>query len=204
MLNFNYIFTTLQQIILLKKPPFNNAFQCLVFCIISLRTKDSVSYAQSLNLFAVAPNALAISALSSKQIASLIYPAGFFRRKAEQILKLSRTMVAQGTTEPPNNLKELLKIEGVGLKTANLVLSRGFNIPAICVDIHVHRICNRLGLIKTETPDQSEVALRAVMPIGWWIASNELLVGFGQQICQPIKPKCPQCPFNGQCPTSLH
>ncbi|MCL2519495.1 MAG: endonuclease III [Spirochaetaceae bacterium] len=200
MVSYDTLFTTLKQLLPPPDWPFTTAYQVLVFCIISLRTKDEVSYSRSKALFAIAPTARLMCTLSEAEIAALIYPAGFFKRKAEQILTLSQNLTANGQEQPPANLNELLNIKGVGLKTANLVLSRGFNIPAICVDVHVHRICNRLGLINTTTPDESEAALRLVMPKEWWIDSNQLLVSFGQTICKPQRPLCSKCPFNKFCP----
>jgi endonuclease-3 len=202
MLSFEYVFKTIEKLIPAKEAPFKNAYQCLIFCIISLRTKDEVSYSRSKALFERAPDALSISKLTSDEIAALIYPAGFFRRKAEEILNLSKDLAAKGRQDPPDTLDGLLKIKGVGLKTANLVLSRGFNIPAICVDVHVHRIANRLGWICTDNADASEAALRRVMPKEWWIESNDLLVRFGQNICRPLRPRCCICPFCAECPSS--
>ncbi len=198
--DFDAIFTTLEQTSTRLPEPFTDAFQVLVFCIISLRTRDAVTYKVAVNLFAQAPTAQALARLSEAQVAELIYPCAFFQRKATQILTICQGMVAQGQTQPPATLKELLALPGVGLKTANMTLARGHGIPAICVDIHVHRICNRMGLIASTTPDESEAILREIMPRKWWIKSNELLVHFGQQCCKPINPRCGQCPFDEQCP----
>jgi endonuclease-3 len=198
--DFDYLFTTLEQNTTRLSEPFTDAFQVLIFCIVSLRTRDTITYKVVANLFSQAATAECMAQLSADQIAALIYPCAFFKRKAQQILTICVGMVNKGQRQPPHTLKELLELPGVGLKTANITLARGHGIDAICVDIHVHRICNRLGLISSTTPDQSEALLRAVMPRKWWIKSNELLVYFGQQCCKPINPRCKQCFLKEKCP----
>lgn len=200
MFNFDFVFRRLSQEFPAKPEPFVDAFQCLIFCIISLRTKDETTYPASARLFNRAPNAAAMADLPVEEIAHLIFPAGFYKRKAEQIFSICQQMRQQKALQPPHTLEGLLALPGVGLKTANLTLSRGFGLPAICVDVHVHRICNRMGFIVTKTPNESEAVLRQIMPKKWWISSNDLLVRFGQQICTPISPRCSLCFFTRECP----
>lgn len=198
--DFDFIFGILEQTTTRLPEPFTDAFSVLIFCIISLRTRDEVTYKVAAPLFAQANTPVLMAQLSQPQLAQLIYPCAFFQRKAGQILSICQDMVAKGQSQPPNTLQELLALPGVGLKTANMTLARGHGIAAICVDIHVHRICNRLGLIISTSPDESEALLRAIMPRKWWIKSNELLVHFGQTCCKPTHPRCNSCPFNTQCP----
>ncbi|NIZ46766.1 endonuclease III [Entomospira nematocerorum] len=180
-------------------PLYNSAFEVLVFCIISLRTKDPVAYAAADRLFAVANTPKMIAKLSVHDVASLIYPAGFYRRKAEQIIAIAIDLVSKKQDQPPRTRNELLSYAGVGIKTANLTLSRGFNIPAICVDIHVHRITNRMKLVQTSTPDETEIALQRILPREYWIMINPTLVYLGQHYCK-AKTLCGICPFLQNCP----
>jgi endonuclease-3 len=129
----------------------------------------------------------------------LIYPVGFYNVKAKNILKVCKILVEKYNAQVPNKLEDLLNLPNVGRKTANLVLSKGFNIPAICVDIHVHRISNRLGIVKTKTPTQTEFELMKVLPKKYWIEYNDLLVPFGQNICTPISPFCSKCKLESFC-----
>ncbi len=175
-------------------------FRLLVACVISLRTKDAVTAAASARLFAVAATAAAVAGLSKARIAKLIFPAGFYNTKAGQIREFSRRIAAVHDGRVPADLDALLAFPGVGRKTANLVLGLGFGIPAICVDTHVHRISNRLGLVSTRTPEQTEHALEALLPRRYWIDINDLLVTFGQQICHPTSPRCSSCPLAPRCP----
>jgi endonuclease-3 len=128
-----------------------------------------------------------------------IYPVGFYANKAKQIIELSKTLVEKYNSKVPNDIDELCKFKGVGRKTANLVVARGFNTPAICVDVPVHRIFNRLGYIKTKTPEETEMALRKKLPLKYWIDINTLIVTHGQNVCKPIKPMCEKCPISDFC-----
>ena len=166
--------------------------------MISLRTKDQVTLPASDRLFAVADNPDAILALDEPAIEKLIYPAGFYRTKAQSIRKVAGIIACQYGGQVPNTVEELTTLPGVGRKTANLVLNLGFGLPAVCVDTHVHRISNRFGWVTTKTPDKTEVALRAILPRKHWIEINELLVGYGQKTCTPLSPRCSLCPFSGQ------
>lgn len=174
-------------------------FLVLIGCILSLRTKDTVSLQASWRLLERAKTPEQLLGLSCEAIASIIYPVGFYRRKAITIHKISAEILNRYRGEVPNTLEKLLTLPGVGLKTANLVLAEGFEIPALCVDTHVHRISNRLGLVKTKTPEETEAALRAVLPQKYWIEWSRLLVMMGQNICVPISPKCSICPVRNEC-----
>ena len=177
-------------------------FQVLVSCIISLRTKDEVTGKASRSLFALADNPEEILRLTEKEIADAIYPAGFYRRKARQILDISKDLVENYDSVVPDNIEELLKFKGVGRKTANLVVTLGYNQPGICVDIHVHRITNRWGYVDTKTPDSTEFALREKLPEKYWIPINDLLVTFGQNLCTPVSPYCSRCKLFDYCERS--
>lgn len=174
-------------------------FLVLIGCILSLRTKDTVSLPASCRLFERAKTPAAMLAIPTEIIASIIYPVGFYRRKAVTICKISDELLARYHGLVPHTLEELLALPGVGLKTANLVLAEGFGIPALCVDTHVHRISNRLGLVKTKTPEETEAALRRVLPQQYWIEWSRLLVMLGQNICVPISPFCSKCPVRAEC-----
>jgi len=137
--------------------------------------------------------------VSEEELAKAIYPVGFYKNKAGQIIELSRLLVEKYGGKVPCDIDELCKFRGVGRKTANLVLSRGFNTPAICVDVHVHRIFNRLGYLKTKNPEETEFALREKLPKKYWIPINTLLVTHGQNVCKPIKPMCGKCPVEKYC-----
>jgi endonuclease-3 len=137
--------------------------------------------------------------LSAPRISKLIYPVGFYRNKARFILALTRQIIEDFGSRVPDNLEGLLKLKGVGRKTANLVLGLGYRIPAICVDTHVHRISNRLGWVNSITPEQTEYALAKILPSRYWIELNTLLVTFGQNICLPVSPFCSRCYIRGLC-----
>lgn len=177
-----------------------NPFHVLISTIISLRTRDEVTIAASRRLFAQAPTAATMRACTAEEISACIYPAGFYRTKAASIQQIAEIIHTQYGGEVPQEMDQLLALPGVGRKTANLVLSMGFGIPAICVDIHVHRIANRCGWVQTKTPEQTEEQLMKILPREYWIPINEWLVGFGQQICQPRSPFCSHCPLLSDCP----
>jgi len=178
----------------------HDPFRVLIATVISLRTRDEVTLAASSRLFSEADTPQSMLNLDEQRIAELIYPAGFYRTKAKNIRKISQLLMTDHGGEVPADQKALLALPGVGIKTANLTLNLGFNIDAICVDTHVHRISNRMGWIQTKTPEESEKALQLVMPQRHWIPLNEALVLFGQQTCTPLSPKCSQCPFEETCP----
>lgn len=168
-------------------------FRILIGCVLSLRTKDDVSFPATERLFARARSPREMLKLRTGTVARLIYPVGFYRRKAEQIRAISRRLIDDYEARVPADLDALLTLPGVGRKTANLVITLGFGLPGICVDTHVHRISNRLGWVRTPTPDATEQALRAVLPRKYWIPINEILVRHGQSICKPLSPLCTQC-----------
>ncbi len=168
-------------------------YQVLVSCIISLRTKDEVTGEASRRLYALADNPADMTRLTEEEVADAIYPAGFYRNKAAQILEISKRLVEEYGSKVPDDIDELLNFKGIGRKTANLVVTLGYNKPGICVDTHVHRITNRWGYVKTKTPDKTEFALRKKLPERHWISINDLLVSYGQNLCTPISPYCRRC-----------
>jgi len=174
-------------------------FKVLISTVLSLRTKDDTTADASKRLFSKASTPVEIIKLGEKKVAKLIYPVGFYNVKAKNIIKICKLLVSKYDSKVPDDLDELLKFEGVGRKTANLVTTVGFNKPGICVDIHVHRISNRFGYIKTKTPEQTEMALREKLPGKYWIDYNYILVSFGQHLCRPVSPFCSICPVEKYC-----
>ena len=142
-----------------------------------------------------------IAKLDVEKLACAIYPVGFYENKARQIIELSRQIVEELDGKVPNEIEELIKFNGVGRKTANLVLAKGFNKPAICVDVHVHRISNRLGLVETKEPEETEFALKENLPKKYWAEINTLFVTLGQNVCKPTKPNCNLCRLQQYCKT---
>ena len=175
-------------------------FAVLISTMLSLRTKDATTAAASERLFALAATPRAMPALDAGAVAQALLPVRFYRTKAAHILATCRILVDRFGGEVPSDLDALLELPGVGRKTANLVLTRGFGLPGICVDTHVHRISNRWGYIRTRTPAHSETALRKRLPPRHWIEYNDLLVAFGQNCCTPLSPRCSICPLAGLCP----
>lgn len=175
-------------------------FSVLVSTLLSLRTKDQVTLDASRRLLALADTPQRMLALTQEEIEKAIFPVGFYHTKAANLLRISRALIERHGGQVPSTTEELLSLPGVGIKTANLTLNLGFGIDAICVDCHVHQISNRLGWIRTRTPEESEKALQTVMPRRLWIPLNELLVTYGQNICLSVSPRCGICPFNGACP----
>jgi endonuclease-3 len=187
-------------VVTLMAETYQSPFRVLISCILSLRTQDATTAKASHRLFAVADSPQAMVKLTAKKIEKLIYPVGFYKTKARQILAMCRTIIDHHSGKVPDEIDELLKFNGVGRKTANLVVTLGYNKPGICVDTHVHRISNRWGYIKTATPEKTEIALRAKLPKQYWIEYNNLLVNFGQHLCRPISPMCSNCPVKKHCP----
>ncbi len=177
----------------------DSPFKVLISCILSLRTQDSTTAQASRRLFALADSPETMVRLSAKKIEQVIFPVGFYRTKAKTILEICRNLNENYRGRVPDEIDELIKFKGVGRKTANLVVTLGYNKPGICVDTHVHRISNRWGYVKTATPEKTEVALRQKLPKQYWIEYNDLLVSFGQQLCRPISPLCSQCPVAKYC-----
>jgi len=168
-------------------------FLILMSCLLSLRTKDRITSEASLRLFALARTPSAMLKLPLRNIERAIYPVGFYRTKARSIHRICRRLLGAYGGRVPDSIEELVTLPGVGRKTANLVVTVGYGKPGICVDIHVHRITNRWGYIKTRTPDESEAALRKILPTRYWITFNDLLVPYGQNLCQPVSPFCSAC-----------
>jgi endonuclease III len=174
-------------------------FRVLIACLLSLRTQDATTREASERLFRVADTPSAMLRLPASRVARLIFPVGFYRTKARAIRAICRDLIERFDGRVPDDLDLLLTLHGVGRKTANLVVTVGFGKPGICVDIHVHRISNRLGFVRTKTPDQTEAALRAKLPRRHWIGYNDLLVAFGQNVCRPVSPHCTRCPVARWC-----
>lgn len=174
-------------------------YRVLIATVLSLRTQDKTTAQVTPRLFALADTPEDMLRLSPQVIEAAIYPVGFYRTKAQTILDISRILVEQYGGVVPADLDTLLSLPGVGRKTANLVVTAGYNQPAICVDTHVHRISNRLGYVATKTPDQTEMALRARLPLEYWTVINTLLVSLGQNICHPTSPRCSVCPVFAWC-----
>lgn len=175
-------------------------FEVLVSTLLSLRTKDEVTSEAARRLFEKAVTPRQLLALGEQETAQLIYPVGFYSTKAKRLMEISRIILDEYGGQVPDTIEALLKLPGVGRKTANLVLVEGFKKEAICVDTHVHRISNRIGYVDTKNPEQTEMALRKKLPRRHWIRYNELLVAFGQVICRPISPFCSWCPVAKMCP----
>lgn len=174
-------------------------FQILISTILSLRTKDDVTYPTSKRLFEIFKTPEDFVKADIRRLEKLIYPVGFFRNKARTIKKISKIILDKHNGIVPSELEELLKLPGVGRKTANLVLSVAFGKDAICVDTHVHRISNRIGLVKTKNPTETEFELMKVLPKEHWRKINHLMVAFGQTICKPVKPRCEECKLKDIC-----
>jgi endonuclease III len=175
-------------------------FRVLAGCLLSLRTKDETTGPASARLFALAGTPAAMLALPLRTIERAIYPVGFYRTKARVLHRVSRDLLERFDGRVPSDLDALLSLHGVGRKTANLVITFAFGLPGICVDTHVHRISNRLGFVRTGTPEQTEHALRRRLPPRHWIGLNDLFVSFGQNLCRPTSPHCSRCPLNTCCP----
>lgn len=175
-------------------------FAVLVGTILSSRTKDACTAGAVKRLFAAGGNTPeGLEKMELKTLEKLIYPVGFYHTKAQHLKKLPAVLKEKFAGVLPHTVEELCALPGVGRKTANLTVAIGFNLPAICVDVHVHRISNRLGLIKTKTPFESEMALRKILPVKYWMTWNSHLVSFGQTRCSPLRPKCTGCPIARFC-----
>lgn len=177
----------------------NGPFLVLISCILSLRTNDKTTYPATLRMLTLGTKPEDFAKVKTGDLEKAIYPVGFYKNKAEQIIELSKILVEKYDSKVPDEIDELVKFKGVGRKTANLVLSRGFNKPAICVDVHVHRIFNRIGYVKTKTPEETEMELRKKLPQKYWIDINTLMVTHGQNVCKPINPQCKICPIENFC-----
>jgi endonuclease-3 len=177
----------------------HDPYETLISCLLSLRTKDETTAAASARLFALARSPRAMLRVPRRTIERAIYPVGFYRTKARTIVELSRTLVERHGGAVPDTLESLLELNGVGRKTANLVLTLAFRKYGICVDTHVHRISNRWGYVKTRDPHETEMRLRERLPRRHWRTYNDLLVAFGQNLCHPTSPWCSRCPLGALC-----
>ncbi|MBN2284638.1 MAG: endonuclease III [Deltaproteobacteria bacterium] len=174
-------------------------YEILISTILSLRTKDEVTAEAAHRLFSLARSPRKMLELSEEQIIEAIYPVGFYRNKAKTILHISHELMEKYDSRVPDSLEELLTLKGVGRKTANLVVTLGYGGAGICVDTHVHRISNRLGYVRTKTPEETEHVLRSKLPKEYWIDYNTLMVAFGRNTCLPLSPLCSRCPLEAFC-----
>jgi endonuclease-3 len=174
-------------------------FRILISCLLSLRTKDKTTREASGRLFALAHQPATMLTLPLRKIERAIYPVGFYRTKAKSIHAICRRLLDVYGGRVPDSIEELVTLSGVGQKTANLVVTVGYGKPGICVDIHVHRISNRWGYVRTKTPEETEQALRKKLPSSYWMTFNDLLVPYGQNLCQPVSPFCSKCKLRDCC-----
>ncbi len=174
-------------------------FRVLISCLLSLRTKDETTAGAVQRLFARAVTPEAILRIPEKELQALIYPVGFYRVKSRVLHTVSRQIIERFAGRVPDTIEGLLELQGVGRKTANLVLSQGWGKPGICVDVHVHRISNRMGFVRTRTPDETEMTLRKKLPARHWRTINQIFVAFGQNHCRPVSPLCSTCPVADAC-----
>jgi len=181
-----------------KRMPQQDPFRVLVSAVLSTRTQDKTTATVAERLFARVDSARALAAMTPRALETLIYPAGFYRTKAELLPELGRRLTELGRV--PDSVEELVKLPGVGRKVANIVLANAFARDVIPVDTHVHRISNRLDLVRTNTPELTETALMKVLPKSDWREWNYLLVAFGQTVCRPVRPHCDGCPLFRLCP----
>jgi endonuclease-3 len=175
-------------------------FKVLIATILSLRTKDTCTAEAAARLFALADTPEGLLRIPAGTIAKTIYPVGFYNTKSRNIHSVCRDLLERFGGRAPDTIEELLTLQGVGRKTANLVLSQGYGIPAICVDTHVHRITNRWGYVTTRNPEETEMRLREILPRRYWIILNDLLVTYGQNLCMPVSPWCSRCKLRPFCP----
>ena len=177
----------------------HNPFIVLIACILSLRTNDRTTYPATMRMLELAKTPEEFLNVKLEDLEQAIYPVGFYKNKAKQILDISYELYHNYSSIVPNEIDELIKFKGVGRKTANLVLAKGYGLPSICVDVHVHRIMNRLGFVETKEPDETELALKAQLPMDDWSEINTLFVTLGQNICKPTKPNCKNCSLTKYC-----
>jgi endonuclease-3 len=180
----------------------NDPFIVLISCILSLRTNDKTTYPATMRMLELGKTPKDFLKVKLEDLEKAIYPVGFYKNKAKQILEISKTLYENYNSITPNSIEELIKFNGVGRKTANLVLAKGYNLPSICVDVHVHRISNRIGLVNTKTPEETEFSLKESLPKSSWSEINTLFVTLGQNICKPTKPNCKSCLLAKYCNTA--
>jgi len=190
-----YTLPIVTEMIQVKRDP----FKVLISTILSLRTKDETTRDASYRLFEVASTPQEMVKLSPAKVEKLIYPVGFYKNKARSVLEACKRLLDEYHGIVPDDIDELLLFKGVGRKTANLVITMGYNKHGICVDVHVHRITNRWGMLVTKTPDETETVLRDILPKKHWIIINDLLVSYGQNLCRPTSPFCSKCKIKQYC-----
>ena len=178
----------------------NSPYRILASTIISLRTRDNITWEASNNLFEIAPTIDKLYSVDEETVANAIKKCGFYLRKANQLKRIADIVIEDWNGEIPPSEEKLMSLPGVGIKTASLVLNLSFSMDAICVDCHVHQISNRLGWVKTDKPEETEKELKKILPRRYWIIINELFVMWGQNVCTPISPKCSICPLVSTCP----
>lgn len=183
----------------LKKIEANNPFKILVSAILSTRTKDTVTISVIQKLFSRISSPQDLLEIDEEELSELIYPIGFYRVKAKKLKELGVVLVEKFGGQVPSSFEKLMELPGVGRKVANIVLAEAFHIDTVAVDTHVHRISNLLGIVKTRRPEETEEALKKIVPKEYWKKINKILVGFGQTICVPKNPKCNECPVNSFC-----
>ena len=174
-------------------------YKVLISCILSLRTRDATTYPAASRLFKLADSPEKMIKLDTEVIERTIYPVGFYKQKAITIKDVSNILIDKYNSKVPDDINELLKLKGVGRKTANIVVVYGYDKPGLPIDTHCHRIPNRLGWISTKTPEETEQELRKLIPKQHWKTFNDVFVAFGQNICKPIGPKCSICPVKSPC-----
>lgn len=179
----------------------HDPFIVLIACILSLRTNDKTTYPATMRMLELGRTPKDFLNVKLEDLEKAIYPVGFYKNKAKQILDIAYELYHNYDSVVPKEIEELIKFKGVGRKTANLVQSKGYNIPSICVDVHVHRISNRLGLVSTKEPEETEFALKENLPKQCWSEINTLFVTLGQNICKPTKPECSNCKLCKYCKT---
>lgn len=177
----------------------SSPFKVLISTILSARTKDKVTEAASERLFARFPDIQSLSRAENQTIADMIKPVLYHNVKSKRLVEVSRRLLENYSGKVPDSLDELIKLPGVGRKTANCVLVYGFGKPAIPVDVHVHRVSNRIGIVRTKTPEETEAELSSIYEMEYWLDLNELFVRFGQTTCLPINPRCEICPISKYC-----
>lgn len=177
-------------------------YKVLIACLLSLRTKDDTSIPASNRLFQLADTPERMVALSAETIQKVVFPVGFYRNKSQTILNISQDILTRFGGTVPDTVETLLTLKGVGRKTANLVVGLGHRLPAVCVDVHVHRITQRLGYLHSKDPEETEMILRKRVPQSYWPVINRVLVRHGQEICKPVGPRCDICPVGNLCEKS--
>jgi endonuclease-3 len=174
-------------------------FKVLIACLLSLRTKDEVTEPAALRLFAEGGTAQKLASMDVRRIEKLIYPVGFYKRKAVGIKQVARILLSDYSGKVPDTIEELVKLPGVGRKTANVVVVSGFGKSGIAVDTHVHRLTNRWGYVRTRSPDETEMALREKLPKRYWIGFTDTLITWGKNVCKPVSPLCSGCKIRNLC-----